>query len=128
MHAAVQRTFVRPRGTASSRAAHGVHLYHPTPVTFSLALKRTFPPTRLSVVGALVRRDDPTRGKFRTFLRSCVDLRDDLRRVAAGQKVHAHRESIIETVARFVSTYRTAIWLVLAYLVMRVSIMLWRGI
>jgi len=59
---------------------------------------------------------------------STIDLRDDLRRFAAAERVRAHRESPLETAARFVSTHRTAILLVTAYLVMRVSIMLWRGI
>jgi serine/threonine protein kinase len=59
---------------------------------------------------------------------SAMDLRDDLRRFAAGQRVLAHRESIVERVGRFIRAYRTPILLVLAYLVMRVTILLWRGI
>lgn len=59
---------------------------------------------------------------------SALDLRDDLRRFAANERVHAHRETMIERVARFASTHQTAILLVLAYLVMRVAILLWRGI
>lgn len=54
-------------------------------------------------------------------------LRDDLRRFAAQERVHAHRESIIERTLRFVSAYRTAILLIVAYLVMRVAFLLWRG-
>lgn len=54
-------------------------------------------------------------------------LRDDLRRFAARERVHAHRESVIERVQRFVGTYRTAILLVVAYLVMRIAFLLWRG-
>jgi serine/threonine protein kinase len=59
---------------------------------------------------------------------SALELRDDLRRLAAGERVLAHRESLVERVARFVTLYRTAILLILAYLVMRVAILLWRGI
>ena len=59
---------------------------------------------------------------------SALELRDDLRRFAAGQRVIAHRESVVERVGRFVTTYQTAILLILAYLVMRVAILLWRGI
>jgi serine/threonine protein kinase len=59
---------------------------------------------------------------------SALALRDDLRRLAAGDRVLAHRESLVERLGRFVSTYQTAILLVLAYLVMRVAILLWRGI
>lgn len=59
---------------------------------------------------------------------SAMQLRDDLRRFAAGQRVLAHRESIVERVGRFIRTYRTPILLVLAYLVMRVTILIWRGI
>ncbi|MFN8583352.1 MAG: serine/threonine-protein kinase [Gemmatimonadaceae bacterium] len=59
---------------------------------------------------------------------SPVDLRDDLRRFAAGDRVLAHRESLLERLQRFTTTYRAAILLVLAYLVMRVAILWWRGI
>jgi serine/threonine protein kinase len=59
---------------------------------------------------------------------SALDLRDDLRRYAANERVLAHRETVIERIGRFVSTHQTAILLVLAYLVMRVGILLWRGI
>jgi serine/threonine protein kinase len=57
-----------------------------------------------------------------------LELRDDLRRFAAGERVLAHRETLPEAALRFMATYRTAILLVLAYLVMRVAILLWRGI
>jgi serine/threonine protein kinase len=59
---------------------------------------------------------------------SALELRDDLRRLAAGERVLAHHESLAERVARFVTLYQTAILLILAYLVMRVAILLWRGI
>ncbi len=59
---------------------------------------------------------------------NAIELRDDLRRYTAGERVLAHRESWLEAAARLTHTYRTAILLVLAYLVMRVAILLWRGI
>lgn len=55
-------------------------------------------------------------------------LRDDLRRFAAGERVLAHRETILERIARFWSTYQAAILLVLAYLLMRITILFWRKI
>ena len=56
------------------------------------------------------------------------ELRDDLRRFAAHERVFAHRESFVERLQRFVATYQTAILLIAAYLVMRLAILLWRGI
>jgi hypothetical protein len=46
-------------------------------------------------------------------------LAEDVARFRAGHAVDAHPESLIERGARFVRTYRVAILLVLAYLVMR---------
>jgi serine/threonine protein kinase len=59
---------------------------------------------------------------------SPLELRDDLRRLQAGDRVLAHRETLLESLARFVHAYRTPILLVLAYLVMRIAIFWWRGI
>jgi serine/threonine protein kinase len=59
---------------------------------------------------------------------SPLELRDDLRRFEAGERVTAHHESPFEALSRFVNTYRTPILLVLAYLVMRITILLWRGV
>lgn len=59
---------------------------------------------------------------------SPIELRDDLRRLSAGERVLAHRETPGEAIVRVAYTYRTPILLVLAYLVMRVGILLWRGI
>jgi hypothetical protein len=49
-------------------------------------------------------------------------LTDDVARWRAGLPVSAHRETWVERVGRFVSTYRTPILLVLAYLVMRIAV------
>jgi serine/threonine protein kinase len=57
-----------------------------------------------------------------------VELRDDLRRFDARERVLAHQETFAERVQRFASTYQTAILLVAAYLIMRLAILLWRGI
>lgn len=59
---------------------------------------------------------------------SPIELRDDIRRFLHGGRVSAHYESWLEALVRFVSRYRTPILLVLAYLAMRVAILLWRGI
>lgn len=55
-------------------------------------------------------------------------LRDDLARFQDGLAVSAHRETVTERIGRFVSRYRTPIVLVAAYLVMRLVVLLWRGI
>jgi serine/threonine protein kinase len=49
-------------------------------------------------------------------------LAHDVARWRAGLTVTAHRETAIERIARFASTYRTPILLVLAYLVMRILV------
>jgi serine/threonine protein kinase len=59
---------------------------------------------------------------------TALALRDDIRRLLDGARVSAHRETVVESVGRFVTTYQTPILLVLAYLVMRVAILLWRGV
>ena len=57
-----------------------------------------------------------------------IEMRDDLRRFAARDRVLAHRESFVERAQRFVATYQAAILLIAAYLIMRMAILLWRGI
>ena len=52
-------------------------------------------------------------------------LASDVARWRAGLPVSAHRETVLERVGRFVSTYRTPILLVLAYLVMRALVALY---
>ena len=46
-------------------------------------------------------------------------LAQDVARYRAGQPVSAYRESLVERAGRFGRTYRTAILLVLAYIIMR---------
>ena len=54
--------------------------------------------------------------------RDAAALGADIARWRGGLPVSAHRETTFERIARFVSTYRTPILLVLAYLVMRVLV------
>lgn len=55
-------------------------------------------------------------------------LATDLRRFQDGEPVSAYRERIWERAARIAGQYRTPIALVTAYLIMRMAILLWRGI
>ena len=52
---------------------------------------------------------------------SATELVDDLARYRQGLAVSAHRESAIERAGRWLIRYQTFVWLVLAYLVMRVA-------
>jgi serine/threonine protein kinase len=52
-------------------------------------------------------------------------LAADVRRFVDGQAVLAHRETALEHAGRLLRTYRTPITLVLAYLAMRVLLLLW---
>jgi serine/threonine protein kinase len=54
-------------------------------------------------------------------------LAEDVARYRDNRKVHAHRENALERVVRFGRTYRTAILLVLAYIVMRAAVALLAG-
>jgi eukaryotic-like serine/threonine-protein kinase len=56
-----------------------------------------------------------------------ADLATDVASYRAGRAVAAHRETAIERAARFGRTYRTAILLVLAYIVMRVAVAVFAG-
>jgi len=59
--------------------------------------------------------------------RSAAALGDDVARYRAGQAVHAHRESAFERAARLATVYRTPIFLVLAYMIMRALVALTVG-
>jgi len=52
----------------------------------------------------------------------------DLSHFLDAQPVGAHRESVLERTMRFARTYRVAILLVLGYLVMRMALLLYRGL
>jgi serine/threonine protein kinase len=80
-------------------------------------------PRALTSIIARARDKDPVR-RYATP----IELRDDLRRFAANERVLAHHETIAERIQRFTNTYQAAILLVAAYLIMRLAILLWRGI
>ena len=54
-------------------------------------------------------------------------LAHDARRFVDGEAVSAHPETLVDRAQRFAWTYRTPIGLVLAYLAMRMLLLLWRG-
>jgi serine/threonine protein kinase len=56
-----------------------------------------------------------------------LSLVSDVRRYRAGLAVDAHSETLVERTLRFCRTYRTAILLVLAYLVMRAIVAITAG-
>jgi eukaryotic-like serine/threonine-protein kinase len=56
------------------------------------------------------------------------ELAADVVRFRDGQKVDAYRESVAERLARVYRRHRLPILLVLAYMVMRVVLLLWKGI
>jgi eukaryotic-like serine/threonine-protein kinase len=58
---------------------------------------------------------------------SVAALGDDVARFRAGQAVDAHDETLLERTTRFARTYRTAILLVLAYVVMRTLVAVLAG-
>ncbi|MEO8577886.1 MAG: serine/threonine-protein kinase [Gemmatimonadales bacterium] len=55
-------------------------------------------------------------------------LADDVRHFLDGERVLAHREGILERGARLYKRNQALILLLLAYAIMRVTILLWRGI
>jgi hypothetical protein len=59
--------------------------------------------------------------------RTVVALSADVAAFRAGRAVDAYRESLLERLARFGRTYRTAILLVLGYIVMRTAVALVAG-
>jgi serine/threonine protein kinase len=56
-----------------------------------------------------------------------ANLAADVRRFVDGAAVTAHRETPLDRARRLARTYRTPITLVLAYLLMRVLLVIWRG-
>jgi eukaryotic-like serine/threonine-protein kinase len=55
-----------------------------------------------------------------------AELAADVRRFVDGAAVTAHKETPLERAQRFAAAYRTPIALVLAYLAMRILLLLWR--
>jgi serine/threonine protein kinase len=60
--------------------------------------------------------------------RSAATLADDLASYLDGDPVSAHRESSLEWLVRFIKKYRVAILLIVGYLLMRVTLLLVRGL
>ena len=56
-----------------------------------------------------------------------TELADDVARYRDNRKVQAYRETVVDRVVRFGRTYRTAILLVLAYIVMRAAVAFFAG-
>jgi eukaryotic-like serine/threonine-protein kinase len=62
-------------------------------------------------------------GRYTTVM----DFAEDVARYRAGQAILAHRETVVENALRLARTYRTAILLVLGYIVMRAAVALTAG-
>src|SRR5439155_5912497 len=58
---------------------------------------------------------------------SVENLSKDIARFLAQLRVEAYQEGVIDTVRRLGSKYRTAILLIVAYLVVRIVLLLWIG-
>ncbi len=85
---------------------------HPEPIAKPL----------LSITGKATKQDVAAR------YANVVALADDIRRWIDGESVLAHREGAMERLGRFGRRHQTAILLVVAYVVIRTVILLWRGI
>ncbi len=60
-----------------------------------------------------------------TRYQTVVDLHADLRRFRAGDPVRAYRETVVERTGRLARRYQVPIALVLAYLFMRMALLVW---
>ena len=80
-------------------------------------------PRALRSIAEKARAGDPS-ARYAT----ADEVAADLARFLDGQPVRAHRESPLERAVRFGRTYRVAILLVAGYLVMRVGLLLFRGV
>ena len=81
----------------------------------SLRLKKVPRPLAAICVRAL-------EAKPSTRYQTVTALAEDVARYRDSRKVHAYRETVLERTVRFGRTYRTAILLVLAYIVMRAAV------
>ena len=80
-------------------------------------------PRPLKSIAGMARADDPA-ARYQTADAFAADLA----RYLDAQAVSAHPESIAERTARFARTYRIAILLVLGYLLMRIALLIYRGL
>lgn len=78
-------------------------------------------PAAVLAVAARARASDPD-----ARYTSAQDLADDVARYMAGLAVRAHAETLVERLRRVAVRYKTPILLVLAYLVMRVLLLVWQ--
>jgi serine/threonine protein kinase len=83
-------------------------------------LLRTPAPRPLAAIAAKARADR-AEDRFATV----AELADDVARFRRGEPVQAYRESVLERAARLYRRYRVPILLVLAYMIMRVILLLW---
>ncbi|HUF48985.1 MAG TPA: serine/threonine-protein kinase [Vicinamibacterales bacterium] len=115
----------------SARAGPAADVYSLGALIFWL-LTRQIPPGPVEAATARLRAVAPAVPKrLRAIVLRCLApdpdrrypdaaaLADDLARYRAGQPVMAHRETWLDRLVHWLATYRTAILLVLAYLVMR---------
>jgi serine/threonine protein kinase len=80
------------------------------------------PKPLLSIVGKATARDPASRYTTMT------DFAADIRRWMDGERVLAHREGLLERVQRFTLRHQALLLLLLAYVILRTAILLWRGI
>ncbi len=57
-----------------------------------------------------------------------TQLGDDVRRWLDAEPVSAYRETVVERIARGYTRNRTLVLLLLSYAVVRVTILVWRGV
>jgi serine/threonine protein kinase len=86
------------------------------------ALSRRQVPRPLRAICAKALAPDPS-----SRYRSVKALSEDVARYRAGGAVEAHRETLVEKVVRVGRAYRTAILLVLGYIIMRTLVALFAG-
>jgi hypothetical protein len=92
---------------------------------FGLELQAVMPPPLARPLAAIAARAMATDPAQR--YQSAAALAAELTRYRQGKRVEAHRESLWERCARLVMRYRVPIGLVLAYMLMRVLLILWFG-
>ena len=80
-------------------------------------------PKPLAAIAAHAREDHPD-ARYATV----EALAHDIARYRDGEPVSAYRESIVERAGRLYARYRVPILLVLAYMIMRVAILVWQGV
>ncbi len=91
-------------------------------------LRRVMPPVTangraLAAIVAMATADDPQQR-----YPDAKALADDLRRWMDGERVEAYRESLLERLGRHYRRNRALVWLLLAYVAMRVTFLAWRGL